>query len=459
MAVVARVPRSRGGVSGVLLILIGAWGGLAPFVGPYFRFAYTPDKAWAYTSGRLWLSIVPGAAALLGGLLVTGAAHRAVGCFGAFIAALGGAWFIVGGPVIALAVKSGSISPGAPLTGSLGSLSLATRLFLEQFAFFTGIGVLILFFGALALGRFSVVGVKDAALAEQILSGVPTEGYPSAYGQAPGRIKVPTTPATRPRPARSRVRAAPSSRRNSRRNRPSSTRRRRPTSIPRHRPSSTRRRQARSGRRRRRAPAGFAGPARPARGIWPSPDGAGPTWRNPPCLTYHLIYPWCPCKRRLLGGPTWVTGSTLLRAGRPCQTVLFRHRAGSRIPPGRHHPLGGSSGCPPTARPHRHPLPPRRLRPQHRHLRPQHRHPRPPQRHLSPRRRRLPRLRRRLTRRMASQRPTAVRGRTALAPAHISTVRLSTVRLSTVRRGRRRARASAGSRSHRSCSGCLARSC
>ena len=88
-------------------------------------------------------------------------------------------------------MKNGSISPGAPLTGSLGSLSPATRVFLEQFAFFTGIGVLILFFGALALGRFSVVGVKDAALAEQILSGVPTEGYPSAYGQAPGQDQGP----------------------------------------------------------------------------------------------------------------------------------------------------------------------------------------------------------------------------------------------------------------------------
>jgi hypothetical protein len=92
MAGVARVPRSRGGVSGVLLILLGAWGGLAPFVGPYFRFAYTPDKAWAYTSGRLWLSIVPGAAALLGGLLVVSASHRGVGGTGAFLAALGGAW-------------------------------------------------------------------------------------------------------------------------------------------------------------------------------------------------------------------------------------------------------------------------------------------------------------------------------------------------------------------------------
>jgi len=183
MAGVARIPRSRGGVSGVLLILIGAWGGLAPFVGPYFRFAYTPDKTWAYTSGRLWLSAVPGAAALLGGLLVVAASHRAVGGFGAFIAALGGAWFIVGGPVIALAVKNGSISPGVPLTGTLGSLSSVDRVFLEQFAFFTGIGVLILFFAALALGRFSVVGVKDAALAEQMLSGVPTGTYTPIYGQ------------------------------------------------------------------------------------------------------------------------------------------------------------------------------------------------------------------------------------------------------------------------------------
>jgi hypothetical protein len=181
MAGVTRIPRSRGGVSGVLLILLGAWGGLAPFVGPYFRFAYTPDKAWAYTSGRLWLSAVPGAAALLGGLLAVAASHRAVGCVGAFLAAVGGAWFIVGGPVIAEVVKNGSISPGAPLTGSLGSLSSTTRVFLEQYAFFTGIGVLILFFGALALGRFSVVGVRDAALAEEMLSGVPGDAYPSGY--------------------------------------------------------------------------------------------------------------------------------------------------------------------------------------------------------------------------------------------------------------------------------------
>ena len=57
-----RVPRSRGALSGVLLVLLGAWGALVPFIGPYFHFAYTPDSGWTYTQGRLWLEILPGPA-------------------------------------------------------------------------------------------------------------------------------------------------------------------------------------------------------------------------------------------------------------------------------------------------------------------------------------------------------------------------------------------------------------
>jgi hypothetical protein len=185
MAGVTRIPRSRGGVSGVLLILLGAWGALIPFVGPYFHFAYTPDRAWAYTSGRLWLSVVPGVAALVGGLLVMFASHRAVGIFGALLAALGGAWFIVGAPVTKVVVVSTSITPGAPLAHSAGSISVARWQFLEGLGFYTGIGVLILFFGALALGRFAVVGVRDAALAEEMdLEQVPGGEYAMASSAA-----------------------------------------------------------------------------------------------------------------------------------------------------------------------------------------------------------------------------------------------------------------------------------
>ena len=65
-----QVPRSRGAVSGLLLVLLGLWGALIPLVGPYFHYAYTPDSAWTLTAGRVWLEIVPGAATFVGGIIL-----------------------------------------------------------------------------------------------------------------------------------------------------------------------------------------------------------------------------------------------------------------------------------------------------------------------------------------------------------------------------------------------------
>ena len=87
MAGMLRVPRSRGALTGALLVLLGIWGGLIAFVGPYFHYAYTPDKAWTYTTGRLWLEILPAAATVLGGLIVGGSRSRPVAIFGAWLAA------------------------------------------------------------------------------------------------------------------------------------------------------------------------------------------------------------------------------------------------------------------------------------------------------------------------------------------------------------------------------------
>jgi hypothetical protein len=188
---ISQVPRSRGALSGVLLVLLGAWGGLAPFIGPYLHYGYTPDKAWAYNSGRLYLSVVPGAVVLIGGLMAAAATRRGVGGFGAFLAVLGGAWFVVGPGVTAVFLKSASISAGTPFGGTLGSLSTAEKTFLEQLGLFTGIGVLILFFAATALGRFSVVGLRDAQLAAEAEEPQGSEalehdvGYPATTGQYP----------------------------------------------------------------------------------------------------------------------------------------------------------------------------------------------------------------------------------------------------------------------------------
>jgi hypothetical protein len=149
-----RVRRSRGVLSGLLLVLLGIWGGLVPFVGPYFHYAYTPDKAWTYTTGRLWLDILPGAATALGGLIVLASSYRPSAHFGAWLAALSGAWFVLGS-LIGPTWIGMHMTSGTPVGGT------ATRA-LEQIGFFTGLGVVIVLLAAMAVGRFSVISVSDA---------------------------------------------------------------------------------------------------------------------------------------------------------------------------------------------------------------------------------------------------------------------------------------------------------
>lgn len=152
-----RVPRSRGAFSGIMLVLLGGWGAVIPFIGQYFHYAYTPDHAWAYTSGRFWLQVVPGAAAAVGGLILLVSANRAWAAFGAWLAALAGAWFVLGPTLSALWVSSGFPRIGVPVGGALLRV-------VEQIGFFTGLGAVIIFFAALALGRMTVVTARDAQL-------------------------------------------------------------------------------------------------------------------------------------------------------------------------------------------------------------------------------------------------------------------------------------------------------
>jgi hypothetical protein len=173
-----RVPRSRGAVSGVALILLGVWGALIPFVGPYFHYAYTPDTGWTYTSGRFWLEILPGAVALTGGLIVLASAYRPVALLGAWLAALSGGWFAVGSLLGPTWTRIG-MTAGEPVGGPM----LRT---VEQLGFFTGLGIVIVFFATLTLGRLSVVSVRDTKLAAHAKTkpAEPAEQKPAESEQA-----------------------------------------------------------------------------------------------------------------------------------------------------------------------------------------------------------------------------------------------------------------------------------
>ena len=148
--------RSRGAFSGFLLMLLGLWGALIPFVGPYFDYAYTPDKAWTYNTGRLWLELLPGAAVFVGGFLLMVARGRHTALFGALLAAAAGAWFTLG------TVLSPLWNHHVPMGGSPASTTVYMRI-MEQLGFFTALGVVIVFVAAVALGRVASVpsGIRE----------------------------------------------------------------------------------------------------------------------------------------------------------------------------------------------------------------------------------------------------------------------------------------------------------
>jgi MFS family permease len=182
--------RSRGAITGPLLMVLGAWGALVPFIGHSFGFGFTPNNTWAWTAARGWLEVLPGAAAFVGGALLTTSAHRISATFGAWIAAASGAWFIVGTLV-------------GPLW-SAGNIGVASgtghHQVYEQLGMFSGLGVVIVLLAAIAIGRVSVVGVRDVSAAQARLD-LDSEDSTAETAVRPVRtVRLPETTDTQQQP-------------------------------------------------------------------------------------------------------------------------------------------------------------------------------------------------------------------------------------------------------------------
>lgn len=155
-----RIPRSRGAVSGLALIILGIWGAIIPFIGPYFHYAYINYSGFDFpTSGRLWLNILPGLLAIVGGAELLRSAHQPTAALGAWLAAVAGAWFVVGQSVSTL-WNHGQSQAGPPLGGTVLRA-------VEQLGYYYALGAVILFLAATALGRLAVRSVRDVRAGEQ----------------------------------------------------------------------------------------------------------------------------------------------------------------------------------------------------------------------------------------------------------------------------------------------------
>jgi hypothetical protein len=167
------MPRSRGALMGLLLILLGAWGALAPFIGPMINWAYTDDPAWTWTAAKGWLEVLPGAVTAFGGLLLLTSGNRGSAAFGGWLAVIGGAWFVVGR---AFASTLGIGDLGQPVA------SADMKRALLDVTYFTGLGALIVFLGGAALARVAVVHARDVAVTQPAPA---AEGYAPVGGPAP----------------------------------------------------------------------------------------------------------------------------------------------------------------------------------------------------------------------------------------------------------------------------------
>ena len=183
------MPRTRGAVTGLILILLGAWGALIPFIGPIINWAYTADPAWTWTAAKGWLEVLPGVATAVGGLLLLASGNRASAMFGGWLAAFAGAWFVVG-RTFASTLGIGDV--GQPLA------STDLKRALLEVTYFTGLGSLIVLLSGAVLARVAVRHARDVVATEpppapydesRDVAGAPTGRFAAVEPQPRGRTR------------------------------------------------------------------------------------------------------------------------------------------------------------------------------------------------------------------------------------------------------------------------------
>ncbi len=139
-------------IAGIGAVLVGAWAGIIPFVGPKFGYTLGASAAWKLTSDHVYLQLAPGAAGVLAGLVFLGfvpgrdraSFWRGLAVVAGLLAAAAGAWLVVGPDAYTVVRHVGANGRTLP-TRSLASL-------VTQVGYYLGPGVLLAVFGGMGLG-------------------------------------------------------------------------------------------------------------------------------------------------------------------------------------------------------------------------------------------------------------------------------------------------------------------
>jgi hypothetical protein len=144
-------------MTGLLLMLLGAWGAIVPFVGHHWGYGFTPNDTWHWTAARWWLEVLPGIGTFVAGFLISTTANRMTAVVAGWLGMASGAWFVLGTTFTSM-WSAGNIGlpDGSP-----------TLVVWEHVGMFAGLGVVIVALSAFALGRFSVIAWADRVVHDE----------------------------------------------------------------------------------------------------------------------------------------------------------------------------------------------------------------------------------------------------------------------------------------------------
>ena len=136
---------------GLMLVALGIWGALVPFVGPEFDYPFPAGSdvgGWKWSDTAWQLSLLPGIAAAYGGVILLGllGTVRFAPALGALISLAAGAWFVLGDEFSRLWT-----SPPPDGTGS-DWMVIATNA-----GYHEGLGLVIAALSAFALGLLALL--------------------------------------------------------------------------------------------------------------------------------------------------------------------------------------------------------------------------------------------------------------------------------------------------------------
>jgi len=140
-------------LTGVIIMILGIWGALVPFVGPTFGYGMGGAAAWTWSESHVTLHLLPGLAAIAGAVLLL-RGRLAAKYLGAVLAVTGGIWFVIGPtlqPLWASSSMGGMSMGGSALSSALSGLG-----------YHYGTGALIAVFAGYALGSLGASSSRRA---------------------------------------------------------------------------------------------------------------------------------------------------------------------------------------------------------------------------------------------------------------------------------------------------------